>query len=192
MSGGLKQMQQSMDDMTKQLDELVKVAKELGDENLLKEVTQLQKTVGKELAEESHKLGKHADKVTKSFDDLLEQGDKGFARAAKQQAKLDNLDAGEVSHGLARFAKATEEEEDVVESLDSVEEDEEFFTGKRTWKRTEEDKVRRLYRKFIRKHRKELPAIYETPTEIELAAGVADTEEGKAIHEKYEQARYGN
>lgn len=97
-----------------------------------------------------------------------------------------------IRKGLARFAKATEEEEDVVESLDSVEEDEEFFTGKRTWKRTEEDKVRRLYRKFIRKHRKELPAIYETPTEIELAAGVADTEEGKAIHEKYEQARYGN
>ena len=93
---------------------------------------------------------------------------------------------------LARFAKATDEEEDVVESLELVKEDEQFFTGKGTWKRTEEDKVRRLYRKFIRKHRKELPAIYETPTEIELAAGVADTEEGKAIHEKYEQARYGN
>lgn len=93
---------------------------------------------------------------------------------------------------LARFAKATDEEEDVVESLEPVKEDEKIFIGKRTWKRTEEDKVRRLYRKFIRKHRKELPAIYETPTEIEVAAGVADTEEGKAIHEKYEQARYGN
>ena len=44
---------------------------------------------------------------------------------------------------------------------------------------------------IIRKHRKELPAIYETPTEIELVAGVADTEEGKAMHEKYEQVRYG-
>lgn len=93
---------------------------------------------------------------------------------------------------LARFAKAVDEEEDVVESLEPVKEDEQLLTGKRTWKRTEGDKVRRLYRKFIRKHRKELPAIYETPTEIELAAGVADTEEGKAIHEKYEQARYGN
>jgi len=25
-----------------------------------------------------------------------------------------------------------------------------------------------------------------------MAAGVADTEEGKALHKKYEQARYGN
>lgn len=93
---------------------------------------------------------------------------------------------------LKQFAKATEEEEDIVEALEPVKEDESVFLPKRTWKRTEEDKVRRLYRKFIRKHRKELPAIYETPTEIETAAGVADTEEGKAIHEKYEQARYGN
>ena len=93
---------------------------------------------------------------------------------------------------LARFAKATDEEEDEVESLEPVKEDEKILIGKRTWKRTEEDKVRRLYRKFIRKHRKELPAIYETPTEIEVAAGVADTEEGKAMHERYEQARYGS
>lgn len=77
------------------------------------------------------------------------------------------------------------------EEVEPIKEDEQIFIGKRTQKRTEEDRVRRLYRKFIRKHRKELPAIYETPTEIELAAGVADTEEGKAMHEKYEQARYG-
>lgn len=93
---------------------------------------------------------------------------------------------------LAKFAKASEEEEDVVESLEPIKEDEQMFMGKRTWKRTEEDKIRRLYRKFIRKHRKELPAVYETPTEIELAAGVTDTEEGKAMHEKYEQVRYGS
>lgn len=92
---------------------------------------------------------------------------------------------------LKQFAKASEEEEDVVESLEPVKEDESIFLPKRTWKRTEEDRTRRLYRKFIRKHRKELPAIYETPAEIEMAAGVADTEEGKAMHEKYEQARYG-
>ena len=40
------------------------------------------------------------------MDDLIEQGEKGFARAAKQQAKLNKLDAGEVSHGFVRFAKA--------------------------------------------------------------------------------------
>ena len=97
-----------------------------------------------------------------------------------------------IHNELARFAKATDEEEDVVESLEPVKEDEQILIVKRTWKRTEEDKVRRMYRKFIRKHRKELPAIYETPTEIEMAAGVDKTEEGKAMHEKYEQARYGN
>ena len=96
-----------------------------------------------------------------------------------------------IRNELKQFAKATEEEEDVVEALEPVEEVEQFFTRKRTWKRTEEEGVRRLYRKFIRKHRKELPAIYETPIEIETAAGVADTEEGRYMHEMYEQARYG-
>ena len=91
---------------------------------------------------------------------------------------------------LAQFAKAAEEEDDVVELLEPEKEDEQFFIGKKAWKRTDEDRIRRLYRKFIRKHRKEVPAIYETPTEIEMAAGVADMEEGKAMHEKYEQARY--
>jgi len=91
---------------------------------------------------------------------------------------------------LARFAKSSEEENDVVESLEPVNEAKQIIMEKRMWKRTEEDKIRRLYRKFIRKHRKELPAAYETPTEIELAAGVTGTEEGKVMHEKYEQVRY--
>lgn len=91
---------------------------------------------------------------------------------------------------LAQFEKTADEEEDVVESLEPEKEDEQFFIGKKAWKRTDEDRIRRLYRKFIRKYRKEVPAIYETPTEIEMIAGVADMEEGKAMHEKYEQARY--
>ena len=90
-----------------------------------------------------------------------------------------------------QFAKASDDEEDVVESLEPVKEDEQIFIGKRIQRQTETDRTRRLYRKFIRKHRKELPAIYETPTEIEMAAGVADMEEGKILHEKYEQDRYG-
>lgn len=92
---------------------------------------------------------------------------------------------------LARFAQATHEEEDVVESLELTEDREPIFYKKLVWQKTEEDKVRRVYRKYIRKHRKEPPAEYETPTEIEMAAGVADTEEGKAMHEKYELVRYG-
>lgn len=96
-----------------------------------------------------------------------------------------------IRNGLAEFAKASEEDDDVVEVLEPLEENEQLFKAKRRFWRTKEDKMRWLYRKFIRKHRKELPAIYETPKEIEMAAGVADTEEGKAIHEKYEQVRYG-
>lgn len=96
-----------------------------------------------------------------------------------------------IRNELKQFAKASDDEEDVVESLEPVKEDEQIFIGKRIQRQTETDRTRRLYRKFIRKHRKELPAIYETPTEIEMAAGVADTEEGKILHEKYERARYG-
>lgn len=95
-----------------------------------------------------------------------------------------------IRNELKRFAITTDEEEDVVESLEPEKEDEQIFMGRRTRRQTEEDKIRKLYRKFIRKHRKEVPAIYETPTEIEIAAGVADTVEGKVLHEKYEQARY--
>lgn len=93
---------------------------------------------------------------------------------------------------LRRFEQASVDEEDVVESLDYMDEGEKIGIRRRTWIRTEEDKMRRRYRKFIRRHRKDRPAKYETPTEIETAAGVADTVEGKELHKQYELARYGN
>ncbi len=96
-----------------------------------------------------------------------------------------------VRRELAKFSQTAYEEDDVVESLDSEDEDEKIATRRPVWKRTEEDKTRRLYRKFIRKHRKDRPAIFETPTEIETAAGIVGTEEGKILHEQYELARYG-
>ena len=97
-----------------------------------------------------------------------------------------------VKRELAKFSQTAYEEDDVVESLDSPDEEERMGNKTPLWKkRTAEDKTRRLYRKFIRKHRKDRPAAYETPTEIETAAGVADTEEGKELHKQYELARYG-
>ena len=93
---------------------------------------------------------------------------------------------------LRRFEQASVDEEDVVESLDYMDEGEKIGIRRRTWIRTEEDKMRRRYRKFIRRHRKDRPAKYETPTEIETAAGVAETVEGKELHKQYELARYGN
>lgn len=96
-----------------------------------------------------------------------------------------------VQHELAIFAHASYEDDDIVESLEDSDEIEKVFRSKPVWKKTEEDKIRRLYRKFIRKHRTEHPAAHETPTEIEMAAGVAETQEGKVMHEQYEMARYG-
>lgn len=96
-----------------------------------------------------------------------------------------------VKRELDKFSKTAYEEDDVVESLDVADEEERMISRRPVWKRTEEDKTRRRYRKFIRKHRKDRPAAYETPTEIETAAGVVDTEEGKELHKQYELARYG-
>jgi hypothetical protein len=93
---------------------------------------------------------------------------------------------------LRRFEQASVDEEDVVESLDYMDEGEKIGIRRRAWIRTEEEKMRRRYRKFIRRHRKDRPAKYETPTEIETAAGIADTVEGKELHKQYELARYGN
>jgi len=92
---------------------------------------------------------------------------------------------------LRRFEQSSVEEEDIVESLDYMDEGEKIGFLRRTWARTEEDKIRRSYRKFIRKNRKDRPAKFETPTEIETAAGVVDTTEGKELHKMYEFARYG-
>lgn len=96
-----------------------------------------------------------------------------------------------VKRELSKFSQTSYEEDDVVESLEPEDADERIIVRRPIWMRTEEDKTRRLYRKFIRKHRKDRPAAFETPTEIETAAGVADTAEGKTLHEQYEQVRYG-
>lgn len=97
-----------------------------------------------------------------------------------------------VRRELAKFSQSVQEEDDIVESLETPDGEENIFVKKIAWRRSEEDKIRRAYRRFIRKHRKDRPAIYETPTEIEMAAGVADTAEGKTLHEQYELARYGS
>lgn len=51
-------------------------------------------------------------------------------------------------------------------------------------------RVRRMYRKTIRKHRKDRPQPYEMPADIEEKAGIAGTPEGTRLHAAYEEARY--
>jgi hypothetical protein len=52
-------------------------------------------------------------------------------------------------------------------------------------------RIRRRYKKTIKKHRKEIPAPYEAPDEIERNAGLADSDEMKQLHGEYENVRYG-
>lgn len=52
-------------------------------------------------------------------------------------------------------------------------------------------KIKRLYKRTIRRHRKERPAAYETPAEIEEKAGLAEDAAMRALHVDYEKVRYG-
>lgn len=53
------------------------------------------------------------------------------------------------------------------------------------------ERIKRRYRKTIRKHRKDRPAPYESPTEIEEGAGLKDDEQMRQLHKAYEEVRYG-
>lgn len=55
----------------------------------------------------------------------------------------------------------------------------------------EAEKIRRRYRKTIRRHRKEMPAPHEAPAEIEEQAGLGDDEQMQQLHRDYERVRYG-
>ena len=91
----------------------------------------------------------------------------------------------------ATFAQGIDESGDFVESLVLTEEESRIIHRKSVLVTTDEERIRREYRRFIKKHRKELPAAYETPTEMEILAGVTETVKGQELHGKYEHARYG-
>lgn len=74
------------------------------------------------------------------------------------------------------------QEKDLVESLKR-----ERKPSLRLWRRqSEEEKIRRYYRKWIRRASKATPRSTDTPEEVEHFAGVRDEE----IHSLYEKARY--
>lgn len=90
-----------------------------------------------------------------------------------------------------RFRETFDENGDVVEELEEEE------TASRVMpvhvirgKLTEAERIRRQYRRTIRQHRKEPPGLHESPYEIESGAGIADTEEGRQLHDVYERVRY--
>lgn len=94
-----------------------------------------------------------------------------------------------IIQGIDSYAGEAEPETDRIESLDDDEDVVYSFEGRRG-KVSGDHKIRKAYRKFIRKHREDIPEVFETPHEIEVAAGVADTKEAKQLHEAYERVRY--
>lgn len=99
----------------------------------------------------------------------------------------------EIRRLLARFGEGRDENGDLVEELKEPEQEELPVKRARRGKEpsTERERIRRRYRRTIRRHRKETPAAHETPLEMEQAARIADTPEGRELHELYEKARYG-
>ena len=85
------------------------------------------------------------------------------------------------------------ENDDIITPIEDEEEEEEhrirplrrFFEPD-----TEKMRVRRKYRRTIRRYRKEKPMPYEMPSDIEEKAGIAGTPEGERLHTLYEEARY--
>ncbi|MCM1121481.1 MAG: hypothetical protein NC416_02750 [Eubacterium sp.] len=92
------------------------------------------------------------------------------------------------------FRKAVDDNGDVVENLKDA--DETIQPVKKPapaihHRLSERERIRKEYRKTIRRCRKDRPSPYETPLEIETNAGIADSEEGMELHRNYEWARYG-
>lgn len=89
------------------------------------------------------------------------------------------------------FRATADENGDIVEELEDSAEAvriKKIHLGRR--KLSERERIRKEYRKYIRRYRKERPARYESPTEIERNAGISESEECKKIHNQYELARY--
>lgn len=90
------------------------------------------------------------------------------------------------------FRITNDENGDIVEELQDTQEDIRKIRIPAGHRRlSEKERIRKEYRKTIRRHRKDRPAIYESPAEIEANAGIAGTEEIAALHTRYELARYG-
>ena len=89
------------------------------------------------------------------------------------------------------FRGTADENGDIVEELEDTNEGVKIKRLRISRRKlSERERIRKEYRKFIRRYRKERPARYESPTEIERNAGIAEDKECKEIHRHYELARY--
>ena len=94
---------------------------------------------------------------------------------------------------LRDFRNGQDENGDVIEEIKDELAYKEEALYKKVHRRmeSEAERIRRRYRKMIRKHRKDRPAPYESPAEIEACAGLSDDEEMQRLHVEYEAVRYG-
>ncbi len=96
---------------------------------------------------------------------------------------------------LRDFRDSRDENGDIVEQIgdDQIQQHKEVFLNRkgRRAAESEAERIRRKYRRTIRKYRKERPAPYESPAEIEENAGLRNDEQMQQLHGKYEEARYG-
>lgn len=91
------------------------------------------------------------------------------------------------------FKNSRDENGDVIEEIKDKEKSdrEELLANGFHRADSAAERIKRRYRKMIRKHRKDRPAPHESPIEIEEGAGLKDDEEMKQLHKAYEEVRYG-
>ena len=88
--------------------------------------------------------------------------------------------------------RGTRENDDIIVSLEDEKDDIQKIL-KKMYRRepdTERYRIRRNYKKVIRRHRKDRPLPTEMPDDIEKKAGLYGTPEGQELHNRYEDARY--
>ena len=96
-----------------------------------------------------------------------------------------------LKHSFLAF-RGTRENDDIIVSLEDEQDDIRKIL-KKMYRRepdTERYRIRRNYKKVIRRHRKDRPLPTEMPDDIEKKAGLYGTPEGQELHNKYEDARY--
>ncbi|MDE5865767.1 MAG: hypothetical protein K2H31_04095, partial [Lachnospiraceae bacterium] len=91
------------------------------------------------------------------------------------------------------FKNSLDENGDIIEEIQDKEKSdrEELLANGFHRSDSAAEKIKRRYRKMIRKHRKDRPAPHESPIEIEEGAGLKDDEQMKQLHKAYEEVRYG-
>lgn len=89
------------------------------------------------------------------------------------------------------FRASKDENGDIVEELEDTDDVRKITLPARRRKLSERERIRKEYRKTIRRNRKDRPAASESPLEIEKNAGIADQKDIQELHRNYELARYG-